>query len=128
MNIKLETIAGTEENSESEKEEKLDGFMAGLNEFINALAKPFKDGLCYMPVSEFDQLAEDCGYLKFEIQGLRKQLKQKGYIRTVGDRYAIMIRFAGKPIRAIAFVEDEITKHKNIKLNEKTMTKKQEDK
>lgn len=121
MNIKLETIAGTEENNE--KEDKLDAFMAGLNEFIHALKEPFnKAGWCCLTVSEFDQLALDCGYLQFEIRNLRKQLKEKGYIHTVGDRYAIMVRYNNKPTRVIAFIKDKIKDHPNITLPEETVT------
>lgn len=116
MSIKDEKIRSLNEPEIS----KFDSFMEALGEYINALKEPFsEDGLCYIPVAEFDQIALDCEYREYEIQGLRKKLKDNKYIRTVGDRYAILVRYQGKPTRVIALIKDEIVKNPKIKLSEK---------
>lgn len=99
---------------ENKEKSKFDNFMDTMVEYVDALKEPYNEkGFCNIRVAEFDQIALDCNYKEYEIQGLRKQLKENKCIYTKGDRYAILVRLNEKPTRVISFYKDAIEKYRN---------------
>lgn len=97
---------------EVNEQDRMTDLLFSVGEYI-AAARDKKDTgpfpeLLYVPVSEFNEMAKDCGYKDFEIKGLREELKSNGFIRVIGGRYAIVARIKDKPTRAIAFFHDKL--------------------
>ena len=97
------------------EQDRMTDLLYSVGEYI-AAARDKKDTgplpeLLYVPVSEFNEMAKDCGYKEFEIKDLREELKSNGLIRVNGGRYAIVARIKDKPTRAIAFFHDKLKKY-----------------
>ena len=62
--------------------EQVKSYCGGDDKFIG-------NGLCYIPVKDFDSIAEDCDYNTYEMRELRALLSNKGYIKNSDNRYTI---------------------------------------
>lgn len=89
--------------------------IALVREYVDSNEDLIANNFCYIPVNEFNILAEDCGFYEYEIKILRRQLRDKDYIHTTGNRYAIPARIKNRVVRAIAFKKDKL----GIKVPEK---------
>lgn len=87
---------------------RVDDLLAAAIEYVDGNADLITNDLCYVPVNEFNSIAEDCGFYKYEIKALRGQLNSQGYIRTSGNRLAITVRIKDKPTRVIAFKRNKL--------------------
>lgn len=90
------------------KDSRFDELITSVKEYVNGNADLITKDFCYVPVAEFNTLVEDCGFYEYEMKALRRQLKDEGYIRTEGNRYAIPKRIKDKVARVIAFKRDKI--------------------
>lgn len=82
--------------------EYVKSFVDGSNIYI-------KGDSCYVPINDFNGLAEDCGYKTFEMKMLREQLHKDGYIRKLGDRYTNITRLEkDRPERVIEFDREKL--------------------
>lgn len=82
--------------------------IASAIEYVDGNSDLITNDLCYVPVNEFNSLAEECGFYKYEIRALRGQLNSQGYIHTSGNRLAITVRIKDKPTRVIAFKRNKL--------------------
>jgi len=72
-----------------------------------------RDGLCYIDVKMFHDLASDTGYKEFEMQSLKRKLKKEKFIVADKNRYTKLFRTQQKKVmRTIAFDKIQL---KNIK-------------
>lgn len=98
-----------EEKTETASESKnTDEFLKAVGEYIQLSENDNTDDLCYIPVGIFDEIAGDCGYKSYELQGLRKSLKDQEYLHFTGDRIAILVRYQNKLTRVIAFKREKM--------------------
>lgn len=104
---------------------KLNSLLYGVGEYILATEEKVVEGLCYIPVADFDEIALDCGYRLFESNSLRRKLKEDGYIHTSENRFTIVARVENKPKRVLAFQYDVLKERGYLK---KPMADTQEDK
>lgn len=94
-----------------DSDSRFDELIALVKEFIEGESNKtgvIKGELCYVPVNDFNKLAEDCEFYEYEIRALRGQLKDKGYIHTTGNRFAGVTKINDKSVRAIAFKRDKL--------------------
>lgn len=84
-----------------------------FDELIESVKERVKDDdegdLICIPVNEFNDLVEDCGFYEYEMRALRGRLKDEGYIHTKGNRFAIPVRIKkDKVSRMVAFKKDKL--------------------
>lgn len=99
------------------KEKRFKGFLSTICEYFNLDKEDddelIRDGLCYIDVKMFHDLASDTGYKEFEIQSLKRKLKKEKFIVADKNRYTKLFRTQQKKvIRSIAFDKIQL---KNIK-------------
>lgn len=82
--------------------------ITSVREYVDGNADLITNVFCYIPVNDFNTLAEDCGFYEYEMKMLRGQLKDKGYIHTAGKRYTTVTRIKNKAVRAIAFKRNKL--------------------
>lgn len=87
---------------------RIEELIASAIEYVDGNADLITNDLCYVPVNEFNSMAEECGFYKYEIKALRGQLKSQGYIHTSGNRLAVTVRIKDKPTRVIAFIREKL--------------------
>lgn len=88
---------------------RFDELIEAVKEHMNGNKDMITNDLCYILVNDFNDLVKDCGFYEYEMRALRGQLKDKGYILTKGNRYAIPARIKkDKVVRAIAFKRDKL--------------------
>lgn len=102
------------EVKEDDIDDRFIGFLKAIGEYIKLSEKDNTDDLCFISVAVFDDIVKDCGYKSYEMQNLRKKLKDKKYIRSIGERIAIIVRYQGKPSRVIAFLRKKMQDEKYI--------------
>ena len=90
-----------------------------VKEFVSGNGDLIDKSFCYVPVSRFNELAEDCGYLPYEMRTLRSVLANNGYIRENNGRYTVLHRISGKVERTVAFNQNEL----NVPVPEKKATR-----
>lgn len=99
------TISLLEDSRLADLVDQVKSFVSGNEKLITA-------ELCFIPVADFNGLAEDCGYYTYEMKALREQLATDKYIKTSkntsGTRYAVLERIDDKPQRVIAFYRDKL--------------------
>ena len=88
--------------------DKRDELIEQVIEYVKGDSDLVESDFCYVPVNQFNGLAEDCGYYAYEIKTLRASLAQSGYIRKQGDRFTVLHRINNKPERTIAFYQDKL--------------------
>lgn len=93
---------------EFESDTRLKDFLALAKEFVEGDKKLITEDFCYIRVNDFNGLAEDSGYSSYEIRALRSALASQKYIRTMGNRNAIIVRLHDKPERVIAFYREKL--------------------
>lgn len=92
-------------------DKRFDGLIELVKEYISNDEKLMEKDQCFIPVGEFDKLAADCGFKGFEMQALRKQLKEDEIIFCSKDRYTKLKRIEGRTERVIAFSKERIGLH-----------------
>ena len=90
-----------------------------VKEFVSGNGDLIDKSFCYVPVSRFNELAEDCGYLPYEMRTLRSVLANNGYIRENNGRYTVLHRISGKVERTVAFNQNKL----NVPVPEKKATR-----
>lgn len=88
-------------------DKRLDDLIEQVKEY-GLKEKLIDKDLCYIPVGEFDKLAAVCGFEGFEMQALRKQLKEDGMISCAGNRNTRLKKIKGSTERVIAFYKSKI--------------------
>lgn len=88
--------------------DKISDLIAQIKLYVTGSSDLVTQDFCNVPVNMFNDLAHDCGYYDYEMKSLREFLTQQGYIRTVGDRYAILARIKDRPERVIQFFRDKL--------------------
>jgi hypothetical protein len=86
---------------------RLSTLLESVGEYIGCDNEKDDQNFYYVPVSDFNDIAGDCGYNSFELIELKKRLGKK-YIYSVSGRLAVLARIKGKPTRVIAFKKEEI--------------------
>lgn len=89
-------------------DKRFDSLIEPVNGYVLREEKLIDEDLCYIPVGEFDKLAADCGFKCFEMQALRKQLKEDEIISCAKDRYTKLKRIESRTERVIAFYNNKI--------------------
>ena len=87
---------------------RFDELIDSIKEYAKGNKDLIGDGLFKIPVIEFNELSEDCGFYGYEIKALRGQLNSQDYIHTSGGRFAIVARVRNKTTRVIAFKLDKL--------------------
>ncbi len=102
LDMVKEFIGAKQEDSDAQRKET----SKSGKESVQKAAE--SEDLYSIPVSDFNEMTIDCGYKSYESQALRQKLFDKGYIRKVGNRYAVMSRYNNKPMRVIKFFKEKI--------------------
>lgn len=89
-------------------DDRRDSLISLVKEFVIGNTDLVEPDFCYIPVNQFNGLAEDCGYLAYEMKTLRASLEKDGYIRKQGERYTVLHRINSKPERTIAFHQSKL--------------------
>lgn len=98
---------------------RLNDLVSMVKELVDGNSDLVETDFCYVPVNQFNGLAEDCGYYPYEIKSLRSSLVKTGYTRKQGERYTVLHRINGKPERTIAFFQSKM----NVPVPEKKATR-----
>lgn len=98
---------------------RIDNLIDFVKEFVSGNGDLIDKSFCYVPVSRFNELAEDCGYLSYEMRTLRSVLANNGYIRENNGRYTVLHRISGKVERTVAFNQNKL----NVPVPEKKATR-----
>lgn len=98
------SVSSISMNGDARLEELIDQVKA----YVNGVGDLITDDFCYVPVGDFNDLAEDCGFYSYEMKSLRSMLAKEKYIHVVGDRFAILKRIKEKPTRVVAFYREKL--------------------
>lgn len=104
------------------EDDRLKDLVSMVKEFVYGNSDLVESDFCYVPVNQFNGLAEDCGYYSYEIKSLRSSLVKSGYIRKQGDRFTVLRRINNKPERTIAFYQSKLNVPVPSKKSDRTKT------
>ena len=94
-----------------ENDSRLKDLLEMVKEYVQQSDYLVQDSLAYILVNDFNEIAADCGYFKYEMRTLRSKLADNEYIHKQGTRYAGIKRLRGKPERVIIFCADKLGLH-----------------
>lgn len=87
---------------------QLKNLLDAVKEYVQQDKHFLRGKLAFVPVRDFNGLAEDCGYSSYEMRALRSKLAENGYLCKQGDRYAGIVRLYSKPERVMSFNQDKL--------------------
>lgn len=102
-----------------DEDTRFDDLLEQTAAFVNGDSNLNGGDFCFVSVSDFNDLTEDCGYNAYEMKALRASLFKGGYIRKQGDRYTVIERISGKPQRVIAFYRTKLITSNKGAIDEK---------
>lgn len=93
----------------SKNDHRFDDLIRQVQDYFEGLDAYIDKDSCYIPVNDFNGLADDCEYCDYEMRTLREQLVQEGYIHKKKDRYTMLKRIKkDKPERVIVFDREKL--------------------
>lgn len=87
---------------------RMNDLISQVKEYVTGSSDLVEKDFCYIPVTMFNGLVEDCGYRSYEMKTLREQLSKGGYIHMKSGRFAILKRIKDKPERVVAFYREKL--------------------
>lgn len=93
----------TEQTSSLQSDNRLTELLSQVKEYVGDSKDYRTQDFCFVPVVDFNGLAEDCGYASYEMKPLRALLVNQNFVYTVGGRFAQLKRIKTKPERVVMF-------------------------
>lgn len=91
-----------------ESDSRFSDLLEIVKEYVQQADYLITESFAYVRVSDFNGIAEDCGYYPYETRTLRLKLADMGYLRKQGNRFAGLVRLRDKPERVISFYRDKL--------------------
>ena len=91
-----------------ESDSRFSDLLEIVKEYVQQADYLVTESFAYVRVSDFNGIAEDCGYYPYETRTLRLKLADMGYLRKQGNRFAGLVRLRDKPERVISFYRDKL--------------------
>ena len=108
------------------KDPRFGELIAEVRKYVNDNPDYITNDFCYVPVDNFNKLAESCEFYEYELKKLRGYLNAQGYIRTAQNRYSTTVRInkdKDKVVRVIAFKRDKLGIEKPVVKKDKQSKK-----